>query len=513
MNNLTLAKVKHLLRYIPSLYQKATKKQRTPIPNIKDVIVSLSEQEPLTSIDTHYLSFSIDISVLAGGFWWEGSHKTHKGLGALRVPPLNLTSKKLDKLVTALGPAYLRVGGSEADKIDYFDHDDPDNTSNNLILTHTMWDELHEFIQRNHLKFIFTFKYGLFTQQEHGSWQPCEAKKLLDYTQEKNYTIDVCELGNELNAYWAFYGLRSQPLAKKLANDYSNFIHCIREASPETLISGPGSAFWPRLGETIKPFSNITQKVLELLEHDLDIVDWHYYPFQSRRSPIRTRTATIKNTLSPKNLNDYAKYAAQIRSFRDQYQPEAILWTGETGSAQCGGEPNISDRFASCFWWADQLGQGAVVGQKVMVRQSLIGGDYSLVDRLTLKPKPDYWVSWLWGQLMGTLVYHVPNTDNYLRIYCHSAVRQPNQDHNKIHKTLLIINMSSNRVHINFDTDIQVTQKYDITAKELTSKKIRINGIKPKFKKGDVSLKDFPTNVEHRQTKHIQPYSINFWCI
>ena len=476
-------------------------------------MIVLPDQEPLTSINTHYLSFSIDISVLAGGFWWEGSHKTHKGLGALRVPPLNLTTKKLDNLVAALGPAYLRVGGSEADKIDYFDHDDPDNNPDSLILTYKMWDELHQFIQRNNLKFMFTFKYGLFTRQEHGSWQPCEAKKLLDYTHEKNYRIDVCELGNELNAYWAFHGLRSQPLAKKLAEDYSNFIHFIREDSPGTLISGPGSAFWPRLGETIKPFSNITQKVLALLSQDLDIVDWHYYPFQSKRSPIRTRTATIKNALSPKYLNDYAKYATHIRLARDQHQPEAVLWTGETGSAQCGGEPKISDRFVSCFWWADQLGRGAVVGQKVMVRQSLIGGDYSLVDRLTLKPKPDYWVSWLWGQLMGTHVYHIPNTDNYIRIYCHSSVRQPDQDHNKIHKTLLIINMSSKMAHINVDIDTCVTHKYAITAKDLTSKKLRINGIKPKFKKGKVSLKDFPTDAEYLSTRHIKPYSINFWCI
>ena len=374
-------------------------------------------------------------------------------------------------------------------------------------------DELHEFIQRNNLKFMFTFKYGLFTQREHGSWQPCEAKKLLDYTREKNYTIDVCELGNELNAYWAFHGLRAQPMAKKLADDYSRFIHFIRERSPHTLISGPGSAFWPRLGETIKPFSNITQKVLELLSHDLDIVDWHYYPFQSKRSPIRTRTATIKNALSPKNLSDYAKYATQIRLFRDQYQPEAVLWTGETGSAQCGGEPKISDRFVSCFWWADQLGRGAVVGQKVMVRQSLIGGDYSLVDRLTLKPKPDYWVSWLWGQLMGTHVYHVPNSDNYLRIYCHSSVRQPDQDHSKTHKTLLIINMSSKTTRITFDSEVCVTHKYEMTAKELTAKKIRINDIKPKFKKGDVSLKDFPIDEEYLNAREVKPYSINFWCL
>ena len=191
----------------------------------------------------------------------------------------------------------------------------------------------------------------------------------------------------------------SQPSAKNLAKDYDTFIQCVRQHSPTSKISGPGSAFWPRIGEAIKPLSNLSAPFLEYLTETLDIVDWHYYPFQSSRSPVKTRAATVNNILSPNSLMDYEKYSRQLEQLRNKYQPSAQLWTGETGSAQCGGQAKLSDRFVSSFWWADQLGRGAKIGQKVMVRQSLIGGDYALINRQTLKPNPDYWVSWLWGSL------------------------------------------------------------------------------------------------------------------
>lgn len=62
------------------------------------------------TVSERYLSFSIDISVLAGGFWWEGSGRAQRGLGALRVPPVKLRGNRLDKLVRALG-AVLSAGG------------------------------------------------------------------------------------------------------------------------------------------------------------------------------------------------------------------------------------------------------------------------------------------------------------------------------------------------------------------------------------------------------------------
>lgn len=418
----------------------------------------------------------------------------------LRVAPLNLNSKKLDKFVAALGPSYLRVGGSEADKIFYLTA--PEGEASPLVLTKKIWDELNAFIQRNDLGFMFTFKYGLFNREDHGAWSGGEVQALLQYNSEKNYTIDVAELGNELNAYWVFHGLQSQPLAKNLANDYATFSHLIRGQYPKVKICGPGSAFWPRLGETIKPFSNITRKFLQSLATSLDVVDWHYYPFQSKRSPLRTRTATLRSMMSPKHMEDFARYSAQLLTWRDEFQPDAQLWAGETGSGQCGGESKLSDRFVSSFWWADQLGRGALVGHKVMVRQSLIGGDYSLIDRLTLKPRPDYWLSLLWCKLMGQYVYKITSSDRFLRVYCHGNLENDG-------KTVLIINMSKRYVNVELP-DLGVSKaRFELVSKKLTSKTVLVNGVKPKFKLHHKDLSSFP---QFAATNKVKPYSINFWC-
>ena len=463
------------------------------------VAVTIETQSIHSSVSPYYLSFSIDISVLAGGFWWEGSEGSRRGLGTLRVPPLALKGKKLDTLVQALGPSYLRIGGSEADKIHYFAA--PSDEPGALVLTRKQWDRLHQFIERNNLKLIFTVKYGLFTRHDHGQWCGDEVQELLDYSAEHDYVIDVFELGNELNAYWAFHGLRAQPKARDLAADYTTFINHIREYYPEARVSGPGSAFWPLIGEAFKPFSNITRRFLQELTAPLDIVNWHYYPFQSTRSPVRTRGANLRTLLNPKSYADFDKYSQTLAFWRDQYQPQAELWTGETGSAQCGGQPKLSDRFISSFWWADQLGQGALLGHQVMVRQSLLGGDYGLLDRLTLKPRPDYWVSWLWVRLMGRQVHRCYHSDKHLRIYCH---RHPN---GKQH-TVMMINLKPRGVRLTLDISGQLAECYSVTAKKLTSRKVFINGVRPKPQKGDMALEQLP---QPEADNRVPGYSINFW--
>ena len=73
----------------------------------------------------------------------------------------------------------------------------------------------------------------------------------------------------------------------------------------------------------------------------------------------------------------------EVISLRDAYQPSADAWLSETGNAQCGGEPIILYRFAPSFWWLDQLGVLAKHNVKVVVRQTLAGSDYGLVDSIS----------------------------------------------------------------------------------------------------------------------------------
>ncbi len=469
--------------------------------NEETFYVWLQSDLPVAQTDERYLSFSVDISVLAGGFWWEGALGSKRGLGTLRIPPLQLDLKKLDKLVSLLGPAYLRIGGSEADKIHYFNA--PASADDPLVLTKEQWNNLHAFIQRNDLKLMFTCKYGLFKRREHGRWRGAEVITLLEYSLQKGFQIDVFELGNELNAYWAFHGLMSQPRAINLARDYDRFAVLIWSYYPNARICGPGSAFWPKLGETVRPISNLTPRFLSTIKTRLDIVDWHYYPFQSDRSPLRTRAAQLRHLINPKSFDDYRVFSEKLARLRDRHQPQAELWTGETGSAQCGGQPDLSDRWASSFWWADQLGQGARSGQKVMVRQSLVGGDYGMIARLTLKPRPDYWVSWLWGQLMGQEVYAIHSNQPSLRCYLHN-------DKHSAGKILLLINLNNQHIQLNLDPALQhrLTEGYEMTAKQLISRKVSINGMKVRFKSGAVSLQDFPPKPFDGT---LAAYSISFW--
>lgn len=72
--------------------------------------------------------------------------------------------------------------------------------------------------------------------------------------------------------------------------------------------------------------------------------------------------------------------------------PYCIQWlefiAGETSSAWGGGAPGLSDRYVASFIWIDKLGLGAQLGLDVIVRQTLCGGSYALVDCKTFQPNP-----------------------------------------------------------------------------------------------------------------------------
>jgi heparanase 1 len=67
------------------------------------------------------------------------------------------------------------------------------------------------------------------------------------------------------------------------------------------------------------------------------------------------------------------------------------LTAGETGSAYGGGAPGLSDRYVAGFLWLDKLGMAARLGVDVVVRQSLSGANYGLLDP-QMEPLP---VSWM----------------------------------------------------------------------------------------------------------------------
>ncbi|MBI9086055.1 MAG: hypothetical protein JEZ11_20820 [Desulfobacterales bacterium] len=75
---------------------------------------------PVNEIAPEYLSFALDSSQLVGGKWWNPKADTVEvGSGTVHSPVFDFNRPRIDLLASALAPAYLRIGGSESDKIFY----------------------------------------------------------------------------------------------------------------------------------------------------------------------------------------------------------------------------------------------------------------------------------------------------------------------------------------------------------------------------------------------------------
>ncbi|MCG8614699.1 MAG: hypothetical protein MI802_00675, partial [Desulfobacterales bacterium] len=244
---------------------------------------------------------------------------------------------------------------------------------------------------------------------------------------------------------------------------------------PDAMFAGQGSAFWPVVGEPLGFYFSFMKDYMALSGSLTDVVSWHYYPQQSRRGLIASRRAAPSRLLNPDNLNEAAHWGGQIRALRDRHAEGKPVWLGETGNAQFGGEPGLSDRYLAGLWWLDQLGLLARTGHDVIVRQTLSGMDYGMIDPDTLTPAPDYWNSLLWKRFMGRDVYGVRvEGAEKLRAYAHSHPER------KGVLSLLLINLdheSSVLAHLPkvFKGPVEVMQ---LGTEDLFSKDLYLNGKK-----------------------------------
>jgi heparanase 1 len=296
-------------------------------------------------------------------------------------------------------------------------------------MTRRQWDALHAFARRNGLDVVFTLNVGPGVRNGDGSWNPDNAEQLMAYNAERDYPVAVWELGNELNIFWFVHGLDAQVSARQYHQDLRVARGLARRYSPGSRFAAQGSAVWPVLGEPLGLFFGLMPQYLKRSGEFLDLVSWHYYPQQSRRGPVASRRAYPSRLLDPDNLDEAAHWAEKLSAWRDRYVPGTEIWLGETGNAQFGGEPGLSDVYLGGLWWLDQLGLLARTGHSVVVRQTLSGMNYGMIEDETLDPRPDYWNSVLWKRLMGVNVYEATisatGSDAQLaekvRVYAHST--------------------------------------------------------------------------------------------
>jgi len=146
------------------------------------------------------------------------------------------------------------------------------------------------------------------------------------------------------------------------------------------------------------------------------------------------------------------------------------------------------------------LGKLAKEGVQVVMHNTLSASEYGLLNQDTHEPRPNYWTALLWSRFMGTEVYDAGSSTPGIDLFIHSLKKK--QDG----RALLIVNTLNTSAAVNVPS---VAEQYTLTAKELQSKKIQLNGQELSLTAND-QLPVIKGKTIKAGIVQIPPYSITF---
>jgi heparanase 1 len=156
--------------------------------------VQLVVGEIVATVAEGFASFDMD--------WWsptEGAHPEGWGPHA-NILEVDLSSAKLRALAKALGPAYLRIGGSLDKFVIYADGisdepctpapvpSNPTSQYHKSCLNATRWDQIHDFVAATGNQVVFGLSYPMVeneTSNPSGIWNSSQAEALFQYSKKK----------------------------------------------------------------------------------------------------------------------------------------------------------------------------------------------------------------------------------------------------------------------------------------------------------------------------------------
>ncbi|KAJ0745214.1 putative glycosidase [Helianthus annuus] len=501
----------------------------------KDVLqgnVFIDGKSSIAKIDSDFICATMD--------WWP-PEKCDYGTcswGQASLLNVDLNNKIFQNAIKAFSPLKIRLGGSLQDKVVYQTEDNPkpciqfkSNKSEMFGFTEgclplARWDQLSTFFKDTGAEIIFGLNAlaGKTIQADGsavGPWDPANAESFIRYTVKKNYAMYAWELGNELSGS----GVGTRVTASQYASDTIALKNIVQKSyegiEPKPRIIAPGGFFdanW------FKEFIDKTPETLDIITHHIynlgPGVDQHL----------------VEKILDPSYLDREADTFKQLENILKTSTTSVSAWVGEAGGAYNSGHNLVTNAFVFSFWYLDQLGMSSVYDTKTYCRQTLIGGNYGLLNTTTFEPNPDYYSALLWHRLMGQKVLSVNfNGTKKIRSYAHCA-----KDSGGI--TLLLINLDSKitvdvslsldsawslhklKSHVHYHhrkankprhskiSGTNTREEYHLTAKDgdlhsqvmmLNGKELRVNsnGEIPQFE---------PVNVDSSEPISVAPFSIVF---
>ncbi|XP_022965665.1 heparanase-like protein 3 [Cucurbita maxima] len=396
--------------------------------------VLIDGKSAIGGIDEDFVCATLD--------WWP-PEKCDYGTcswGRASLLNLDLGNNVLLNAVKEFKPLKLRLGGTLQDKIIYETEDHQQSCvylSRNTTelfgysqgcLPTKRWDELNEFFKKGGVKVIFGLN-ALNGRQiasdgsAVGAWDHTNAESFIRYTVKKNYTIHGWELGNELSGN----GVGTRVTAEQYASDtiaLQNMVQSIyKDIEYKPLIISPGGFF----------DENWFKEFIDKTTQSLDVVTHHIYNLGSG-----VDEHLVERILDPSYLDGMADTFYKLHEILRNSPTSAKAWVGEAGGAYNSGHNLVTNAFVFSFWYLDQLGMSAAFDTKTYCRQTLIGGNYGLLNTTTFEPNPDYYSALLWHRLMGRNVLSTSfNGTKKIRAYAHCSKQSKGF-------TLLLLNLDSN---------------------------------------------------------------------
>ncbi len=359
--------------------------------------ISIMADEISGVVHERFIGYAVDTAQVVSAPWWseEGGYPPDVAL-----PEYDFTRLALVNLARELAPSILRIGGTDADRT-YFcplpEEDCPLPEGYDWMLTRSQVEAIAEFTQSVDAEIIFTLNLGDGPRDQIG-FSPDNAKELMQFAASISPELfPYWEAGNEVNGFgvpFRGHGGQFDFSPEIYAQDLSLLRQVIKGINPQWFLLAPATAYF-----SVGEIPSFLPEALPLMRDSIDVVTWHYYPTQSERcpAPVILDPATAEHLLEEAVAEREAEFAEEVKGLAG----ELPVWLGESGSAQCGGQKGVSDTMADALWFADLIGLMAEHGGEMVIRQTLSGSDYGLIDDETLIPRPSYYVALMYRRLFG----------------------------------------------------------------------------------------------------------------
>ncbi|AES96970.2 putative glycosidase [Medicago truncatula] len=443
------------------------------ISSAEDVLLNVKGVTNIATTDNNFICATLD--------WWPENKCDYNQCpwGKAGILNLDLGNRILSNAVKAFNPLRIRLGGSLQDQIIYQFGSHIKRCPNMIkiagglfgfskgCLPQNRWDQVNDFFNKNGVKLTFGLNAligknisKVDNKSFLGDWRPANAISLMKYTISKGYKIDSYELGNELCGEGIGARVDSVQYAKDITKLRSIVNRLYPDVTTRPKVVGPAGFYDREWFDTF--LHNVRPGVVDGVTH-------HIYNLGAG-----VDKELINRVQDPYFLSQIGQTFKDVAVTVRQYTPRAGAWVGEAGGAYNSGGKDVSHTFVNGFWYLDQLGMTATMNHKVYCRQTLIGGNYGLLNTTSFIPNPDYYGALLFNRLMGPKVLSISHeASHYLRTYAHCSKNGPGI-------TVLIINMAKTIFNLSIMNDMnkQMREEYHLTPKDgnIQSDVVLLNG-------------------------------------